>query len=199
MTPIMGLSGMDSWSFHTSLSPSIAHRCVLHTSKRSPHTPSSLPVHDAVCGSSSMFSMVTFSAPPGTAPSTNTGPVAGLMRSQLISSSSSSGVCTWFPKQSCVRMRTVSPDATVSAGSKSRANANSTRSSLSSCMRPPFLQDCAEVNSTTEGAGSAASLVSDSCSKNTTSNQAGGGRFREFTLRPRNLPRSNPARGRGRT
>ena len=34
-------------------------------------------------------------------------------------------------KQSCVRMRTVSPDATLSAGSRSRANANSTRSSPS--------------------------------------------------------------------
>ena len=92
ITPIMGLSGIDSLSLHLSSPSSMAHRRVLHASKRSPHTPSSLPVHEAVWASSSMSSIVTFSAPPGTAPSTYTGPVAGLMASQSISSSSSSGV-----------------------------------------------------------------------------------------------------------
>ena len=79
ITPIMGLSGMRSSSSHTSSSPSILQRCVLQASKRSPHTPSPSPVQEAVCPSNSMASMVTFSAPPGTAPSTKIGPVAGLM------------------------------------------------------------------------------------------------------------------------
>ena len=70
-----------------------------------------------------MFSMSTLSVPPGFAPLTKTGPVAGLMASQSMESSSSSGACTWLPKQSFVRMRSVSPEPTVITGSKSRENA----------------------------------------------------------------------------
>ena len=80
------------------------------------------------------------------------------MRSQSISSSTSSGDCTWLPKQSCVRMRTVSPDFTVSAGSASRENANSTRSSLSSCIGTSFLQNLAEAHSTTGKRSAGAAL-----------------------------------------
>ena len=123
MTPIIGLSGKETASFQTSESPSTLQKCMLQASNRSPQAPSPFPVQEAVCASSSMFSIETFNAPPALAPFTKTGPVAGLMASQSMESSVSASLRTWLPKQSFVRMRTVSPDSTVRAGASSEENA----------------------------------------------------------------------------
>ena len=85
-----------------------------------------------------MLSMCTFSAPPATAPSTKMGPVAGFTASQSRSSILSCGPVSWLLKQSFVRMRTVSPDGTVSTGSRSRSKKNSVLSSFSSIIRFPI-------------------------------------------------------------
>jgi len=65
-------------------------------------------------------STVTFRASPGSAPSTNTGPVTGLTKpkSSLATSATVEVLVSWSPEASAVAKLTLSPGAMVSRGEK---------------------------------------------------------------------------------
>ena len=102
MTPIIGRTGTSTPPGRRATPSTMGTISKAVAGIRSRKTPNSGLTAITPCGATSMRSTSTESTSPGAAPSTKTGPVAGLMRAQSTASGASPGARTCPAKQSAV-------------------------------------------------------------------------------------------------